>query len=150
MGLARLAGGDLIVASTTTTGTDFAVTRLHSADGSIDTTFGTNGLATANPGGTDDADRVVTLPSGKLMVLGTSTTGGTVSTAAVALNSNGTPDTTFGTAGVRTFDPVAVSAVRSSVSASQDASGNVFVGRINDGGSSRCAASRATTPPPPR
>jgi uncharacterized delta-60 repeat protein len=84
-----------------TTGEDFALLRFN-ADGSPDTTFGHNGVATTDiPGASDNFAQgvVVTQPDGKVLVAGTSYD----VTARVTLaryNADGTPDTSFGAGGV--------------------------------------------------
>ncbi len=73
---------------------DFALARYNS-DGSLDTTFGTSGLATTNFGGTDVADAAVLQPDGKIIAAGR--TGGDFALA--RYNSDGSLDATFGTGG---------------------------------------------------
>lgn len=106
VGLARLSSGDLIVAAGNAAGPGFGLTRLSGVNGAIDTSFGTSGLATASFGGTDDADRLLLLPSGKLMAIGTSTTSGIASTAVALFTPGGVLDNSFDTDGLATFDPV--------------------------------------------
>ncbi|MDB5385717.1 MAG: repeat protein [Planctomycetaceae bacterium] len=88
-------------------GSDFAVTRLN-ADGSLDTTFGTNGKLTIafDLGGdkTDVATCVAIQTDGKIVVGGFSqvTISGNFDFSAARLNANGTLDPAFGTNGKTT------------------------------------------------
>ena len=98
--------GDKIIlvgrVTTATAGdTDFAVVRLN-ANGTLDTTFGTNGVQTIafNRGGanSDEAHAVAVAPDGKIVVAGFVTVSGSDTDFGVArLNADGTLDTTFGT-----------------------------------------------------
>lgn len=87
--------------------TDFAVTRLNT-DGSLDTTFGTNGKKTIafDLGGvnTDVATCVAIQSDGKIVIGGYSqiTISGNFDFAVVRLNTNGSLDTTFSTDGKAT------------------------------------------------
>jgi uncharacterized delta-60 repeat protein len=80
---------------------EFGLTR-YNADGSLDTTFGTNGVASVSLQGTDDQPSSVTvLPNGEILEAGTSAVenaGAVVgSDFAVALfNASGLLDTSFG------------------------------------------------------
>lgn len=77
---------------------DFAVVRYNN-DGSIDTTFGTNGYTFVDfGGGSDVANAVVIQNAGnKIIVVGTS--GSPDKIALTRLNADGSIDTTFGTGG---------------------------------------------------
>jgi uncharacterized delta-60 repeat protein len=76
---------------------DFGLTR-YNADGSLDTSFGDNGVASIDFQGTDDVpSSVVLLPNGQILEAGTSTAASGGSEFAVALfDANGTLDQTFG------------------------------------------------------
>ena len=76
---------------------DFGLTR-YDADGSLDTSFGDNGVASTDFQGTDDVpSSVVLLPNGQILEAGTSTVASGGSEFAVALfDANGTLDPTFG------------------------------------------------------
>jgi uncharacterized delta-60 repeat protein len=67
--------------------------------GSLDTTFNTTGLATANYGGTETANAVAVMPNGKIVVAGTTNTLGNNDIAVLRYNANGTLDTTFSSDG---------------------------------------------------
>jgi uncharacterized delta-60 repeat protein len=78
----------------------FAVTR-YNADGSLDTTFGNNGVANTSFGGDDTASAVTLLGNGDILVAGTSTTivNGQATGSQFALaeyTSAGVLDTSFG------------------------------------------------------
>ncbi|HEV8276569.1 MAG TPA: hypothetical protein VGQ26_12865 [Streptosporangiaceae bacterium] len=73
------------------------VTRLN-PNGSPDTTFDGDGTAVIDFGpGSDRAEGAVLQPDGKIVIAGSTQTGGGVAVA--RLNANGSPDTTFGAAG---------------------------------------------------
>jgi uncharacterized delta-60 repeat protein len=76
---------------------EFGLTR-YNADGSLDTSFGTNGVASVSFQGTNDTpSSVALLPDGDILVAGTSTVTSGGSEFAIALfNADGTLDTSFG------------------------------------------------------
>lgn len=81
--------------------TDFTVIRWN-ADGTQDTSFGTNGWARVDFfGGIDEALSVALQPDGKILVAGTvfNTSNGTSDMGLARFNANGTLDTTFATYG---------------------------------------------------
>lgn len=82
---------------------DFAIAR-YKTDGTIDTSFGTNGITITNLGGTSDiAFAGVIQPDGKIVVAGqTNRNGGDFDFALVRYKTDGTLDTTFGTNGTTT------------------------------------------------
>ncbi len=63
--------------------------------GSLDPTFNSSGIATANYGGTETANAVAVMPNGKIVVAGSSNTLGNSDIAVIRYNANGTLDTTF-------------------------------------------------------
>lgn len=84
---------------------DFTIVR-YLTNGTLDTTFGTQGKVTFGLGNYDSARAVAINTDGKIYVVGG--TGGTslslsTNITLIRLNTNGTLDTTFGTAGVSTF-----------------------------------------------
>jgi len=85
---------------------NFAIGRFD-ANGSPDTTFGTNGLVITNPGAYDTAYAVAILSDGKILVTGESGYPGAEQPVGFTLqrfNDNGTLDKSFGNSGlVRTF-----------------------------------------------
>ncbi|MDZ7953955.1 putative Ig domain-containing protein [Nostoc sp. DedQUE09] len=78
---------------------NFAVVR-YDSNGSLDTSFGTAGKVITNLGGTDIAYSVSVQANGKIIVAGSSKN----NFALVRYNSNGSLDTSFGTAGIITTD----------------------------------------------
>jgi uncharacterized delta-60 repeat protein len=76
---------------------EFGLTR-YNADGSLDTSFGTAGVASVSFQGTNDTpSSVALLSSGQILVAGSSTVAGGGSEFAIALfDANGALDTTFG------------------------------------------------------
>jgi uncharacterized delta-60 repeat protein len=86
--------------------TDFGIVQL-SADGELDTSFGTNGESTVDFGGVDVANAVAVQPDGKIVVAGFTRHGGADDTndfAVARLNTDGRPDNSFGTGGKVTVD----------------------------------------------
>ena len=69
----------------------------------MDTTFGNNGIVTANFGGDDDADSIIVQNTGQIIVIGTSLTASAANTAVAAYDSNGNPLTAFGSNGLLTL-----------------------------------------------
>ncbi len=86
-------------------GADFALSRYNS-DGSLDTTFGTNGKVTTDFNGKDDsATKVIQQSDGKIVLAGkASNSSGDSDFALSRYNSDGSLDTTFGTNGKVTTD----------------------------------------------
>jgi uncharacterized delta-60 repeat protein len=79
---------------------DFAVIR-YLADGSIDSDFGINGLAQIDFNNGDDAGHAIVLqPDGKMVLAGTTQLNSLADFAVARLNPDGTPDSTFGVAGI--------------------------------------------------
>jgi uncharacterized delta-60 repeat protein len=97
--------GKIVVAGSTTAGSDFALARLM-ADGSLDTSFNTTGKVTPTFGGVDTAAGVVVQPDGKVVVAGLTNIGGGVpdNFAILRLNANGSLDPSFSVTGKATVD----------------------------------------------
>ena len=101
--------GKLVVAGvaqgSVASGFDFALTR-YNADGSLDTTFGGDGIVTTPVGPDskeDTANALVLQPDGKIVAAGgASADGGRRDFALVRYNADGTLDTTFGSGGIVT------------------------------------------------
>lgn len=90
--------GKILVAGS---GTDATVVR-YNTDGTLDTGFGTSGIATL-PSGSSELSVIkgLALDSiGKIVVAGVGTSGGFFRMAAARLNSDGSLDTTFGASGI--------------------------------------------------
>ena len=86
-------------------GSDFVVLRV-TADGTPDSTFGTDGVARLDFAGfADGANSVIQLPDGKLVLAGVAElTNGFQDIALARFNADGTPDATFGNGGKATLD----------------------------------------------
>jgi uncharacterized delta-60 repeat protein len=81
---------------------DFALVR-YLPDGTLDTSFGNGGLATADAGGQDYAGPVIELPNGKLVLVGSTDAAGGHDFLLARFHADGALDNSFGTAGfVRT------------------------------------------------
>lgn len=90
--------GKILVAGS---GTDATVVR-YNTDGTLDTGFGTAGIATL-PAGSSELSIIKGLAldsNGKIVVAGVGTSGGFFRMAAARLNSDGSLDTTFGASGI--------------------------------------------------
>jgi uncharacterized delta-60 repeat protein len=101
-GVAVQGDGKLVTAGWTQVGGvfEFAVER-HNADGSADTSFGTAGTVLTTIGTGAAASKVALQSDGKLVVVGTATSG-TNQFAVARYNANGTLDGGFGTGGIAT------------------------------------------------
>ena len=100
------------------------VARYH-ANGTIDSSFGTNGVATIITPSTDDAGDVIVQPDGMILVVGENGDNSFVA----RFNSTGILDATFGTSGIATFNLGGTSEQLDSVALMSD-------GRIVAGGES--------------
>ncbi len=96
--------GKIVVGGTATVSantTDFAVVRYNS-DGSLDTTFGTDGKVTTFVGQFPTAERMALQSDGKIILVGGS------GFELVRYNPNGTLDTSFGTGGIVSALPASI------------------------------------------
>lgn len=75
-------------------GNDFYVSR-YLTNGALDTTFGTGGIAFANPGGTDEVRSLAVDPQGRPVVVGYTFQGGRFSIAVARWTTGGVLDTGF-------------------------------------------------------
>jgi uncharacterized delta-60 repeat protein len=98
--LPSIPGGGRIVAVGTSVG-DFVVAR-YNPDGSLDKTFGTNGTRRIDIGGTDQATAVAVDSSGRIIVVGSASSGANM--VVVRLTANGALDTSFDRDGIVTID----------------------------------------------
>ena len=96
--------GKIVVAGYSNNGSDndFAVVR-YNTDGSLDTTFDTDGIQTTDIGDSK-AESVVLQSDGKIIVAGFSSSTGSGDFAVVRYNTDGSLDTTFDTDGIQTTD----------------------------------------------
>ncbi|UBF25627.1 tandem-95 repeat protein [Kovacikia minuta CCNUW1] len=76
----------------------------YNPNGTLDSSFGTNGVARTNLGGINNGRDLVIQPDGKILVAGDSTSGSFSNFAVVRYNANGTIDTSFGSSGVVVTD----------------------------------------------
>jgi uncharacterized delta-60 repeat protein len=122
VGSIGLQGGQVVAVGTLTTylftstgayestSVSLAVARLNT-DGSLDTSFGTNGIATLPPAfansdpTTYNPDDIAVESNAQIVVLGIASQSGPLTDFEVArLNANGSLDTSFGTAGLELFN----------------------------------------------
>jgi uncharacterized delta-60 repeat protein len=97
-GLAIQPDGQILIANRTATG-KFGIVRLNTT-GSLDTTFGINGLVSASFGGDDDADSILLQSSGAIVVIGTSLQADGPDAAVGVFDASGAPMTGFGNSGL--------------------------------------------------
>jgi len=104
-GLAVQTDGKIIASGYTKTNTGFDVlTVRYTGDGSLDTTFGADGIVVYDGGYGDDGARgVVIQADGKIAVSGGEYNGTDQDLLVLRYNQDGTPDTSFGTKGVVTY-----------------------------------------------
>jgi uncharacterized delta-60 repeat protein len=101
--------GKILVAGTVS-GTDTFGLAQFTANGVLDTTFGTDGVATAFAGGADFPSAFLLQPNGQIL-MGGFQDGGRHSPGSLSLvrfNSNGALDPTFGTAGISLVTPAPI------------------------------------------
>jgi uncharacterized delta-60 repeat protein len=105
-GLTLLPGDNLLIVGgkladgTSRTDLDYAVVKL-TASGTLDKTFGTNGLVTLDIGTGNDSPRTaIVQPDGKILVSGHTSNVGVVTTVLFRLLPDGTFDSSFGRDGV--------------------------------------------------
>jgi len=103
--VALTADGKVVVAGTASSGvSDFAVARFN-ADGSVDTSFnGTGAAVTDVRGGFDQANDVIVLADGSLLVVGLAGVNGQSDVAVAKYTAAGALDGSFGTGGLVTVD----------------------------------------------
>jgi uncharacterized delta-60 repeat protein len=77
---------------------DFALVR-YLPDGTVDTTFGTGGLATADSGASEIGEQLIRLPNGKLLLAGLVNDPGAQDFLLARFQPDGALDTSFGTVG---------------------------------------------------
>lgn len=101
-GMALQSDGKMVVAGYANNGggsNDFALVRFN-ADGTVDTAFGTDGVAIATVGSNGSQAKAVALQSnGKIVAAGSVYDGSNYDLALVRFNANGTLDTAFGSGG---------------------------------------------------
>jgi uncharacterized delta-60 repeat protein len=101
------------------------VVARYSADGTLDSTFGSGGLVTTRIQDYDRAAAVVLQPDGKIVVVGhTIKAGGVPQVVVVRYQGDGSPDLTFGSAGV---DVLSGTSDWNVTAAALDANGGVVI-----------------------
>ncbi len=136
------ADGKIVVAGYD--GNDFTLMRYNS-DGTLDSTFDTDGKVTTDFGGGSDIGEAVAIqPDGKIVVAGNSFTGGKYDFILARYNSDGSLDTTFDTDGKVTTDFVSSNDDVGYAMALQPDGKIVVAGRIFYGGNFDFALARYT------
>lgn len=131
-GVALQSDGKIVVAgmtTSTTTGKDFVCVR-YNVDGSLDTTFATEGIFTNDiqVGSDDVAYSLAIQADGKIVLAGYSDDGSNKNAALIRLNSDGTIDTAFGTSGKVLTDFITGKADEIKVVKIHALTGNIIVG----------------------
>jgi uncharacterized delta-60 repeat protein len=102
--IAIQSNGKIVIAGhTVSTTADFVVAR-YNTDGSLDTTFGFDGIVTTDFGNRDEGNELVIQPDGKIVVAGRTAAAGFSDFALARFNPDGSPDTTFDSDGKLTTD----------------------------------------------
>jgi uncharacterized delta-60 repeat protein len=94
-----LAGAEISRVNPVETRNAFMVARVN-ADGTPDTTFSTDGIATVPLGDNSAANAVAVQPDGDILAIGGATTGSMTQRVITRFNPDGTPDPGFGSGGV--------------------------------------------------
>lgn len=97
-------GKILVVGSAGSVDESDSVVVRYNEDGSLDTEFGTKGIALVDMGGADDANAIALQEDGKIVIGGQASTEDYVDMAIARLNSDGTLDTDFAAEGVQAID----------------------------------------------
>lgn len=108
--LAIQSDGKILIGNHTAS-SDFGIVRITTL-GNVDSSFGSDGLATADFGGNDDADAIIVQPTGEILVLGTSLAGSSGNVTLAAFNSAGALIEGFGNGGKLSLDAGMVSTAR--------------------------------------
>ena len=135
-------GKIIVVGELASTSDSRTLISRYSANGTLDTTFGTNGFAFVGPGTSGNyAATVNVLPDGRLLISGQSDFGTSHEIFLTRLSSSGTTDTTFGTNGYIRYAGVG-SSVYAVVAVQPDqriligyATDQVIINRLNENGS---------------
>ena len=106
MGLAIQPDDKILVSTGVSNGTDSDVAVLrYNPDGTLDTTFGTEGVFTYDSGNGNDCGRLIAVDvGGQITLTGYANNGNDMDVLLIRLNSNGVPDPFFGTDGIVFFD----------------------------------------------
>lgn len=124
--LATDASGRILITGAMGTGLarDMILLR-YLPDGTLDASFGTNGTVTYDGGSTDEGYSVTVSKDGKIIVAGSVHNGTDMDLAVWRFNSDGSPDTTFGSNGVMTWDN---GSTETGLALALDASARIVVG----------------------
>ncbi len=95
LGVALQADGKIVAVGGGGSGSDFALAR-YNADGSLDASFGSGGMVTTDFGGFEAATAVAIQGDGKIVVTGSTFSGGFQQFVLARYNGDGGPDTSFG------------------------------------------------------
>ena len=100
------ADGKIILTGYSNNGEDYDIlTMRYNSDGTLDTSFGTNGIAIYNNSNRNDYGRAIAIQAdGKIVVTARSTGDSTSIAMILRYKGDGTLDNTFGTNGVVTYD----------------------------------------------
>ena len=99
------ADGKILITGSHYNGTDHdMVIWRYNSDGSPDTAFSTDGIVTYDGGNDDHGSSIITDTNGNILVTGTSWNGAGYDMDIWRYNSDGTPDTAFGTDGIVTYN----------------------------------------------
>jgi len=128
-GLAIQADGRIVAGGTANL--DFALAR-YNTNGSLDTTFDTDGLRTSDLGGTEQAYDIALTSSEKILISGSTTLLGNNDVMVQRYNSDGSTDRSFNTVGTRITVVGVSNEVGYSVNALDD--GSVLVGGYTSSG----------------
>ena len=109
IGVAAQPGGAVLVSNRSPEG-DFGIARVL-PDGTLDPSFGGDGVTTVDFGGEDDADQLLLQGSGEIFALGTTSAGGS-QLAVAALAPDGSLITSFGEGGKFTVEATPTQASR--------------------------------------
>jgi uncharacterized delta-60 repeat protein len=94
--------GKIVVAGFSLRSVDYDITLLRlKTNGTLDSSFGTNGVVLKDLGSDDYANNVAIQPDGKIVICGSTSNGTDQEFAVVRFNSNGTIDSGFGTGGTK-------------------------------------------------
>lgn len=106
MGAAIQADGKILVSTGIENGADADVGILrYNSDGTLDGTFGINGIVTYDGGNGNDCGRLLTIQSnGKIVLTGYTRNGDNYDILIMRLNVDGSPDSSFGTNGIAVYD----------------------------------------------
>ncbi len=100
------ADGKIVLTGYSNNGEDYDIlTMRYNSDGTLDTSFGTNGIAIYNNGNRNDYGRAIVIQSDDKIAVTARSTGNSTSIAMILrYNGDGTLDSTFGTNGVVIYE----------------------------------------------